>query len=103
MPNPEFLVMSKGIGRSWFREYFFSDVFPHASVVTVQGSKAPVPRYYKTLLKEVGHDLSLDMQFRSSVRAEMDLERAAFENLPHRKEARQIVSAARTKLSKRIL
>lgn len=106
-PNPEFLLMSKGrgpgqgIGGSWFREYFMSDVFPHASVVTPKGSRAPVPRYYKQLLKEVGADLALDMQFRSSVRADMDSERRAFENLPQRKVARQIVSQARSNLSKR--
>jgi len=103
MPNPEFLIMSKGIGKSWFRDYFFSDVFPHAGVITPQGTRAPVPRYYKTLLKEVGSDLALDMQFRSSVRADMEVERLAFENLPHRKAARAVVSAARSNLSKRTL
>ena len=103
LPNPEFLVMSKGIGRSWFRDYFFTDVFPHASVITAQGSKAPVPRFYKTLLKEVGSDLALDMQYRSSVRAEMDLERKAYEDLPVRKASRSLVSSSRASLSKRII
>lgn len=103
MPNPEFLIMSKGIGRSWFRDFFFSDVFPHAGVITPQGTRAPVPRYYKSLLKEVGSDLALDMQFRSSVRADLEVERLAFENLPHRKQARQTVAAARSGLSKRTL
>jgi hypothetical protein len=103
LPNPEFLIMSKGIGRSWFRDYFMSDVFPHASVITTQGSKAPVPRFYKTLLKEVGSDLALDMQYRSSVRAEMDLERKAYEDLPVRKASRSLVSSSRASLSKRII
>lgn len=103
LPNPEFLIMSKGIGRSWFRDFFFSDVFPHAGVITQQGSRAPVPRFYKTLLKEIGPDLALDMQFRSSVRAEADIERLAFENLPHRKASRHIVNVARSGLSKRTL
>ena len=103
LPNPEFLVMSKGIGKSWFRDYFMSDVFPHASVITNQGSKAPVPRYYKTLLKEVGSDLALDMQFRSSARADLDVERQAFENHPGRKSARSLVSYSRSGLSKRSL
>ncbi|AXH75070.1 MAG: replication initiator protein [Microviridae sp.] len=102
-PNPEFLIMSKGIGKSWFREFFMSDVFPRASVITSKGSSAPVPRYYKTLLKEVGADLALDMQFRSTARADMDLERNAFENLPHRKVARKTVSDSRLSLSKRSL
>jgi len=103
LPNPEFMLMSKGIGRSWFRDFFMSDIFPHASVITSQGSKAPVPRYYKTLLKEVGSDLALDMQYRSSARAEMEVERIAFENLPVRKVSRSFVSTSRSNLSKRNL
>jgi hypothetical protein len=103
LPNPEFMLMSKGIGKSWFRDYFMSDVFPQASVITNQGSKAPVPRYYKTLLKEVGSDLALDMQFRSSARAELDVERQAYENHPDRKSARSLVSYSRSSLSKRSL
>lgn len=103
LPNPEFFVMSKGIGRSWFRDFFMTDVFPHASVITAQGTKAPVPRFYKTLLKEVGSDLALDMQYRSSVRAELDLERKAYEDQPVRKRSRSLVSSSRTSLSKRII
>lgn len=103
MPNPEFMLMSKGIGKSWFREFFMSDVFPTGSVVTAQGSRAPVPRYYKTMLKELGHDLSLDMQFRSSVRADMEAERLMFENQPIRKIARQKVTDSRLSQSKRVL
>lgn len=103
LPNPEFMLMSKGIGKGWFKDYFMSDVFPTGSVVTSQGSRAPVPRYYKTLLKEVGHDLALEMQFRSSVRSEMDVERNMYENLPIRKIARQSVVDARLNQSKRTL
>ncbi len=93
--------MSKGIGKSWFRDYFMSDVFPHASVITAQGSRAPVPRYYKTLLKELGSDLALDMQFRQSVRVDMEAEKFQYENQPIRKLARAKVSDSRTSLSKR--
>jgi hypothetical protein len=103
LPNPEFLIMSKGIGRFWFKDYFMSDVFPSASVVTSQGSRAPVPRFYKSLLKELGEDLALDMQFRSSARADMEIERLAYENLPSRKSARHLVSTSRSSLSKRSL
>ena len=102
-PNPEFMLMSKGISKSWFREYFMSDVFPTGSVVTTQGSRAPVPRYYKTLLKELGHDLALDMQFRQSVRAEADAEMKMYENQPIRKIARRNVSESRVNQSKRSL
>ena len=80
-----------------------SDVFPTGSVVTSQGSRAPVPRYYKTLLKEVGHDLSLDMQFRQSARADMDAERNMYENQPIRKIARRKVIDSRLNQSKRFL
>jgi hypothetical protein len=99
--NSEFLLMSKGIGRSWFREFFMSDVFPHASVITSQGSRAPVPRFYKSLLKEVGEDLALDMSYRSAARADLELERISYENLPHRRAARDTVSRSRASLSKR--
>ena len=103
LPNPEFMIMSKGIGKGWFRDYFMSDVFPTGSVVTAQGTLAPVPRYYKTLLKEVGHDLSLDMQFRQSARADMDAERNMYENQPIRKIARRKVIDSRLNQSKRFL
>jgi hypothetical protein len=103
LPNSEFMLMSKGIGRSWFREYFLLDVFPTGSVITAQGSKAPVPRFYKTLLKEVGSDLALEMQHKSTVRLEMSREHHAYENLSVRKSARALVNDSRTKLSKRIL
>lgn len=102
-PNPEFMLMSKGISKGWFRDYFMSDVFPTGSVITSQGSRAPVPRYYKNLLKELGHDLSLDMQFRQSARADLDAEMKMFENQPSRKIARRIVSESRVNQSKRIL
>lgn len=103
LPNPEFMLMSKGIGKGWFRDYFMSDVFPTGSVVTSQGSRAPVPRYYKSLLKELGHDLALDMQFRSSARADMDAERLMYENQAIRKIARQTVVDSRLKQSNRTL
>lgn len=101
IPNPEFLIMSKGIGKAWFRDFFMSDVYPHASVITPQGTKAPVPRYYKSLLKEVGEDLALAMSHLSASRADVQLERIAFENLPVRKAARALVSESRSKLSNR--
>ena len=41
MPNPEFLVCSRGIGKAWFRDYFMSDVFPHGRVITGQENPAP--------------------------------------------------------------
>lgn len=103
MPNPEFLVCSKGIGKSWFREYFYTDVFPHARVITSQGTPAPVPRYYKELLKDIGSDLALDMSFRASRNAEIDSVRRIREDQPARRAARSVYAAARTGIFKRDL
>lgn len=101
MPNPEFLICSNGIGKSWFRDYFMSDVFPHARVITAQGTEAPVPRYYKSLLKEVGSDLAFDMSSRTMAKVYENL------NLTELSEARRatraVVSESRTKRSKRVI
>ncbi|AXH73504.1 MAG: replication initiator protein [Microviridae sp.] len=101
MPNSEFLLCSKGIGKAWFREYFFKDVFPHARVITAQGSPAPVPRYYKSLLREYGGDLALDMSYRASSNLDKDLAKRVFEDRPERRAARTVYANARTGLFKR--
>lgn len=96
MPNPEFLLCSKGIGKGWFRDYFFTDAFPHARIITSQGTPAPVPRYYKSLLRDIGQDLALDLSYRGSANAERDLDKRNFENLPERRAARNDYAKART-------
>lgn len=96
MPNPEFLLMSKGIGKSWFREYFMTDVFPHARVITSQGSPAPVPRYYKDLLKDLGGDLALEMSFRGSKNIDAVEFSRRIENSAERRASRAIYAKART-------
>lgn len=101
MPNPEFLVCSRGIGKSWFREYFFTDVFPHARVITAQGTPAPVPRYYKELLKDIGADLAMDMSFRASRNLDATLVKRTFEDRPERRAARGVYAKARTGIFKR--
>lgn len=101
MPNPEFLVCSKGIGRGWFRDFFMSDVYPHARVITDQGTPAPVPRYYKSLLKELGTDLAFNMSARTSARIYADLDRRIVEDMPARRAARTIYNDARTRVFKR--
>lgn len=101
MPNPEFLLMSKGIGKAWFREFFMQDVFPHGRVITQQGTPAPVPRYYKELLKEVGHDLAIDMSYRTARNMDDALPRRIAEDAPQRRSARAIYSRARTGIFKR--
>lgn len=103
MPNPEFLLCSKGIGRKWFQDYFMTDVFPHARVITAQGSPAPVPRFYKELLKDLGKDLALDMSFRAQQNFEKDSDKRIFEDSPSRRDARTTYSRARTSVFKRDL
>lgn len=103
LPNPEFLVCSRGIGKSWFREFFMADVFPHARVITAQGTPAPVPRYYKTLLKELGSDLALSMSHRASANMESNLANRISEDAPNRRMARAIYARARTGIFKRDL
>lgn len=101
MPNPEFLVCSRGIGKSWFRDYFMSDVFPHGRVITEQGTPAPVPRYYKELLKELGSDLALEMSHRTAANMERHLLSRVREDMPERRAARSVYARARTGLFKR--
>lgn len=103
MPNPEFMLMSKGIGKRWFRDFFMSDVYPHASVVTAQGSKAPVPRYYKELLKEVGTDMAFDMSARTMMRMGDKYDVMMAENVPARRLARGAVLKSRSGVFKREL
>lgn len=47
--QPEFLVMSKNIGRAWF-DQFHVDAFP-SDFVIVDGVKKPIPRYYDKIWK----------------------------------------------------
>lgn len=51
--RPEFIVMSNrpGIGRGWF-DKFHADAFP-SDFLIIEGSKVPVPRYYKKQLGEL--------------------------------------------------
>lgn len=101
MPNPEFLVCSKGIGKSWFREYFMSDVFPHGRVITAQGTPAPVPRYYKELLNEVGADLSLRLGYLGYAHLNGTLANRVLEDRPERRSARAVYAKSRTGIFKR--
>lgn len=101
MPNPEFLVCSKGrkagqgIGGSWYDQFFASDVFPHGRVITAQGSPAPVPAYYKRRLRKSNLGLSLMLSQaiakNKPVRAFEDSE-----DRPERRSARTVYAKART-------
>lgn len=108
MPNPEFLVCSKGIGKSWFDKYFVSDVFPHARVITAQGTPAPVPRYYKTKLASMNAMMARQME----QKARQNMDDAEFarrsaggslmgEDAPERRASRTVYAKARTGIFKR--
>lgn len=108
MPNPEFLVCSKGIGKDWFKRYFITDVFPHARVITAQGTPAPVPRYYKEMLRTRNAMMARDMEMRArgNMQSADDARRAAGgslmgEDAPERRSARAVYARARTGLFKR--
>lgn len=91
MPEPEFLICSKGIGASWFDKYFASDVYPHGRVITAQGVPAPVPRYYKDKLS--GNALlSQRMRLLGYKHQSSQLDKLAYENQPQRKAARATVA-----------
>lgn len=51
--RPEYLTMSRrpGIGESWLRKYW-SDVYPHDSMVFKGGRKMPPPRYFDNKVSE---------------------------------------------------
>lgn len=98
MPNPEFLLCSKGIGKEWFDKYFMTDVFPHARVITEQGSPAPVPGYYKRELRKRNAMMAMDMSYRASKNSERDLVKRVQEDAPERRSARAVYAKARNSL-----
>lgn len=112
MPNPEFLLVSKGrkrgdgIGGSWFRKFGAVDVLPHGRVITSQGTPAPVPRYYKELIK-VPHmphaKLQADLEALTLPRMYENLDARRREDSPERRAARSIYAASRTGVFKRDL
>lgn len=104
MPNPEFLVCSKGrqagqgIGGSWFDQFFKTDVFPHGRVITAQGTPAPVPAYYKRRLNAMD---KRRLQFATYSNAEKALPSKMVEDRPERRAARSLYAKARTGAFKR--
>lgn len=107
-PNPEFLVCSKGIGKAWFSEYFMSDVFPHARVITAQGTPAPVPRYYKQTLAKMNGMMARQMEQKARQNmADAFVARVAAggtimgEDAPERRYSRTIYAKSRMGIFKR--
>lgn len=98
MPNPEFLLCSKGIGKEWYDKYFMIDVFPHARVITEQGTPSPVPAYYKRKLREQNAMMAFDLRYRASLNMAKDYPRRKKEDAPERRAARSVYARARTSL-----
>ncbi|QXP44339.1 MAG: replication initiator protein [Arizlama microvirus] len=100
MPNPEFLLCSRkpAIGDAWFRKYGLRDVLAHGRVITDQGTPAPIPRYYKNLIK-VPHmrfaKLQFDLEQMTTARMYENTERSRFEDSPERRAARSVYANAR--------
>ena len=93
IPNPEFLVCSKGIGSDWFDKFFKTDVFPHGRVITAQGSPAPIPSFYKRKLNAMDkHKLRATVE----VNVQSALAKKRFEDLPERRAARSSYAKSRT-------
>lgn len=101
MPNPEFLVCSKGIGKEWFYKYGKVDVVPHGRVITSQGTPAPVPRYYKEMLRKVGHFYSLPMANIGYSHFSDSLSKRIPEDTHSRRVARSVYAKAKTGVFKR--
>lgn len=100
MPNPEFLLCSKGrvrgqgIGGAWFDQFFATDVFPHGRVITSQGTPAPVPAYYK---RKLSANRALALQLSQRIAENKPV--VPFwesENRPERRAARTVYAKART-------
>lgn len=94
---PEFLVMSKNIGKRWFEE-FHVDVFP-SDFVVVNGIKKPIPRYYQRMA-EVRMD-----QFKAVREAKEKREEKSFadrpDDTPERRAVREEVALRRLEQLKR--
>jgi hypothetical protein len=58
--TPEFSLISKGIGKSWYEKYR-TDCFPK-DFVTVKGVKHPIPRYYDYLLEKEDPELYCEIK-----------------------------------------
>lgn len=95
--EPEFSLISNGIGKAWFQQ-FNRDVYPHDHAV-IDGKKFKPPRYYDQLLKE------FDLQEYEQLKKEREKEalQAAADNTPERLRAKEAVELARLNLNKRRL
>ena len=94
--QPEFVLMSQGIGRGWFEKYF-KDVFPSDEVPVVgKGVIRGVPRYYEDLYKEVFPEAfeevkRLRQEFRKAHHADYSEQRleAAYLRMKHDEKTRK--------------
>lgn len=96
--EPEFNVMSRrpGLAKEWFMKNK-DDVFPHDHVIS-RGSPAKPPRYYDKLLEQLAPYEYIIMK-----EARENAPRNAEDQLPHRLEAREIVTLAKLQQRKRSL
>lgn len=95
--KPEFCQMSlkPGIGAMWFAK-FLADVFPRDYVI-VRGKKCKVPKYYKSLLKDVDPFMSDDIDYSREMQASEFVDDCSEARLV----AREAVARARLNFNKR--
>lgn len=98
--RPEYSAMSlrPGIGATWF-EKFEGDVFPLDQVITNDGGKHTVPKYYDKLMRRRGLVDSDQVEYKRQQRAQV----AAPDNTDERRKVRETVHTARVKSLKREL
>lgn len=53
---PEFLRLSKGVGKAWFQDWY-QDVYPAGTVVMAGRPEISAPRYYDRLLEKIDSQL----------------------------------------------
>lgn len=97
--TPEFLGMSTrpAIGKRFIEE-FSSDVFPNDCIVLPDGSKGPVPRYYRQRFNLTNPEVSDKLRLKRVERAQ-----ASPDNSPERLAVREACKQAKVKDLKRSL
>jgi len=86
--QPEYTTMSRkpGIGKTWYDQYKFTDVYDHDSVVTKSGLSFPPPKYYDSLFEiEYPEDFA-----RIKDNRKLNAKRFASNNTPERLHVRRV-------------
>ena len=94
--QPEYAVMSKGIGAAWFEKYG-RDVFPHDFCVDSECRETRPPRFYDKLFARRKVQVEDHIKYAREQRAKL----SAADNTDERRAVREIVHLARVRDLKR--